>query len=164
MDQSAPASHFQYLLSHAEPAAIAWIQGNASEPQLSGSVKFYQTSYGGVLIEAQIFGLPNIHMPGDSSFYGMHIHEYGDCSRPFERTGNHYNPGKMPHPLHAGDLLPLLGNQGYAYLVFYDKRFSVNDIIGRSVVIHSMADDFTSQPSGNSGSKIGCGTIRKMTT
>ena len=75
MNHPTPASHFQYLLTHAEPAAIAWIQGNVSRPQLAGSVKFYQTSYGGVLIEAQIFGLPNISTPGSSSFYGMHIHE-----------------------------------------------------------------------------------------
>ena len=57
MYQPTPASHFQYLLTHAEPSAIAWIQGNASQPQLAGSVKFYQTSYGGVLIAAEIFGL-----------------------------------------------------------------------------------------------------------
>ena len=136
------------------------MQGNASQPQLAGSVKFYQTSYGGVLIEAEIFGLPGINIPGSSSFYGMHIHEHGDCTRPFGQTGDHYNPGNLPHPQHAGDLPPLLGCQGYAYLVCYDKRFFVDDILGRSVVIHSMADDFTSQPSGNSGNKIGCGVIR----
>lgn len=162
MYQPTPASHFQYLLNHAEPSAIAWIQGNNSEPQLAGSVKFYQTSYGGVLIEAEIFGLPNIDTPNSSSFYGMHIHERGNCTIPFDQTGEHYNPQNMPHPQHAGDLLPLLGNQGYAYQVFYDKRFFVKDIIGRSVIIHSMADDFSSQPSGNSGDKIGCGVIQSV--
>lgn len=162
MYQPTPSSHFQYLLSHTSPSAIAWIHGNASQPQLAGSVKFYQTSYGGVLIEAEIFGLPNIHMTGSSNFYGMHIHEHGDCTMPFTQTGNHYNPGNMPHPQHAGDLPPLLGNQGYAFQVFYDKRFFVDDILGRSVVIHSMADDFNSQPSGNSGDKIGCGVINPV--
>lgn len=103
MYQSTPASHFQYLLAHAAPAAVAWIQGNASQPQLAGSVKFYQTSYGGVLIAAEIFGLPNIHIQGSGNFYGMHIHEYGNCSIPFDQTGNHYNPDHMPHPQHAGD-------------------------------------------------------------
>ena len=160
MYQPTPASHFQYLLTHAAPAAIAWIQGNDAQPQLAGSVKFYRTSYGGVLIAAEIFGLPNIKVPGSSNFYGMHIHEYGNCARPFDQTGDHYNPGKMPHPQHAGDMPPLLGNQGYAYLVFYDKRFSIDDILGRSVVIHSMPDDFMTQPSGNSDGKIGCGVIQ----
>ena len=83
MYQSTPASHFQYLLAHAAPAAVAWIQGNASQPQLAGSVKFYQTSYGGVLMEAEIFGLPNIHIQGSGNFYGMHIHEYGNCTITF---------------------------------------------------------------------------------
>lgn len=164
MYQPTPASHFSYLLTHAAPAAVAWIQGNAAYPHLAGSVKFFQTSYGGVLMEAEIFGLPNISIPGSSSFYGMHIHENGDCTRPFEQTGGHYNPGNLPHPQHAGDLPPLLGNQGYAYLVCYDRRFFVDDILGRSVVIHSMADDFTSQPSGNSGDKIGCGVIQPVTS
>ena len=50
--------------------------------------------------------------------------------------------------------------QGYAWLSFYDKRFTIKDILGRSVVVHSGADDFHSQPSGNSGAKIACGVIR----
>lgn len=162
MYSSSPSSHFQYLLSHAQPAAIAWLQGGASAPRLAGSVKFYQTTYGGVLLETEVFGLPNVDTPGSSSFYGMHIHEYGDCTQPFDQTGGHYNPENMPHPQHAGDLPPLLGCQGYAYQVVYDKRFFVKDIIGRSLVIHGMADDFTSQPSGNSGKKIGCGIIQSV--
>lgn len=162
MYQPTPADNFLYLLNQGQPRAIAWIQGNASQPQLSGAVKFYQTPYGGVLVEAEIFGLPNINTPGSSDYYAMHIHESGNCARPFDQTGNHYNPTNMPHPQHAGDMPPLLGNQGYAYQVFYDKRFSIDEIIGRSVIIHSHADDFMTQPSGNSGDKIGCGTIRFM--
>jgi len=160
MYQATPASIFLPILAQDHPRAIAWVNGNASQPQLSGSVKFYETPYGGVLVEAQIFGLPNIETQGSSNFYGMHIHEFGNCTRPFSQTGDHYNPEQMPHPQHAGDMPPLMGNQGYAYLVFYDKRFLISDIVGKSVVIHSMADDFHSQPSGNSGDKIGCGIIK----
>ena len=58
-------------------------------------------------------------------------------------------------------MIPLLGNQGYAWTSFYDKRFAIDDIIGKSVVIHSRRDDFTTQPAGDSGEKIGCGVIRK---
>lgn len=54
-----------------------------------------------------------------------------------------------------------MGNQGYAWTVFYDKRVTIQDIVGRSVVIHAMPDDFMTQPSGNSGAKIGCGVIRQ---
>lgn len=160
--QITPQISFAQLLLYEQPGALSWVSGNAANPQLSGLVKFYQTSYGGVLAAAEIFGLPNINQPGSSNFYAMHIHEFGDCSGNFDKSGMHYNPADQEHPAHAGDLPPLLGNQGYAFSVFYDKRFTLPEIIGRSVIIHSMPDDFTTQPSGNSGEKIGCGEIRKV--
>lgn len=154
-----PGTAFTQLLLHNHPGAIAWINGSEKYPDLNGAVKFYHTTYGGVLVEAEIFGLPNIGLPGSSNFYAMHIHDSGDCSDHFSHTGLHYNPGNMPHPGHAGDMPPLLSNQGYAFSVFYDKRYTIQEIIGRSVIIHEKPDDFTSQPSGNAGDKIGCGRI-----
>lgn len=44
--------------------------------------------------------------------------------------------------------------------VLLDK-IKINDIIGRVVIIHDMPDDFTTQPSGNSGTKIACGRIER---
>lgn len=161
-NQITPRISFLELLTYERPDAAAWVTGNAAHPRLSGLVKFYRTSYGGVLVEAEIFGLPNITGQGSSNFYAMHIHEFGNCSGNFEKTGSHYNPADQPHPEHAGDLLPLLGNQGYAWSAFYDKRFTIEEIIGKSVIIHSGRDDFTTQPSGDSGDKIGCGEIRRM--
>lgn len=143
------------------PYAHATITGNADNPLLHGIAHFYPVSFGGVLIETEVYGLPFEGIPSYSQFYGMHIHETGDCTLPFDRTGNHYNPGNMLHPGHAGDLPPLLGNTGYAYNVFYTDRFDLTNIIGRSLVIHSAPDDFTTQPSGNSGTKIACGVITK---
>ncbi len=160
MYQFTPRLTFVNILEKNKPRAMAWVTGNSSNPQLSGLVKFYDTPYGGVLIEAEIFGLPNISSQDSSDFYAMHIHEFGDCSNSFANTGGHYNPANLPHPQHAGDLLPLLGNQGYAWVSFYDKRFTVDNIIGKSVVIHANRDDFTTQPAGDSGEKIGCGVIR----
>lgn len=159
-DYLTPGRRFSALLNRGVPQAVAWISGYSGSPQPGGSVKFYDTGYEGVLVEAELFGLPNISKEGASDFYAMHIHQYGDCSNGFKNTGEHYNPTMQPHPQHAGDMPPLLSNQGYAWTAFYDKRFSIKDIIGKSVVIHSYKDDFTSQPSGNSGIKIGCGVIR----
>lgn len=143
------------VLNNTAPSAFAKISGNGSNPKLHGTAYFYNTPFGGPLAEVEVFGLPK----NDSSFYGMHIHENGDCTPPFDKTGNHYNPGNTSHPLHAGDMPPLLGSDGYAYSVFYTGRFTINDIINRSIIIHDMADDFKTQPSGNSGTKIGCGVI-----
>lgn len=152
--------NFINILRYNKPKAMAWMNGNFTNPQLSGLVKFYSTEYGGTLIEAEIYGLPDINTPGSTNFYAMHIHEHGDCSQDFMHTGSHYSRNSEPHPKHTGDLIPLLGNQGYAWCAFYDKRIVIPEIIGRSVIIHAMPDDFTTQPAGNSGDKIGCGVIR----
>lgn len=150
------------ILSGNHPQALAWIAGNADHPSLNGMVKIYNIPYDGILIEAEIFNLPDMQNGSAASFFGFHIHERGDCSDNFQHTGNHYNPSDSPHPFHAGDLPPLMATQGYAWTAFYDNRLSVSDLIGKSVVIHSQPDDFTTQPSGNSGEKIACGIIRPL--
>lgn len=160
MREITPGQTFLWHLQNTSPAATAWISGNDEYPGLSGLVKFYATPYEGVLIEAELFGLPNMETPGSSDFYAMHIHAYGDCTPPFDNTGAHYTKDNALHPQHAGDLIPLLGNQGYAWSAFYDKRFRISEIAGRSLIIHKNPDDFHTQPSGNSGDKIGCGIIR----
>ncbi len=154
-----PRIAFMQFLTYERPAATAWVTGNREYPKISGLVKFYQTSYGGVLVEAEFFGLPNIDEPNSSDFYAMHIHEFGNCHGNFDSAGGHYNPGNMPHPMHTGDMPPLLANQGYAWTAFYDKRFTLEEIIGKSVILHSSSDDFRSQPAGNSGTRIACGEI-----
>ena len=65
------------------------------------------------------------------------------------------------HPYHAGDLPPLFGSGGVAVSVFLTDRFHLEDIIGKTVIIHSSPDDFTTQPSGNAGAKIACGEIKR---
>lgn len=161
MYQFTPRLTFLHILHVNKPNAVAWVTGGSQEPQISGLVKFYDTPYDGVLVEAEIFGLPNRNMQDSTAFYAMHIHENGDCSDNFSHTGNHYNPSGQLHPTHAGDLVPLFSNQGYAWSSFYDKRFAIDEILGRSVIIHAMPDDFMTQPSGNSGEKIACGIIRQ---
>lgn len=141
------------------PYAAAQIRGGMEAPQLSGCVQFYQEN-GCVLIVAKISGLPK---ESETGFFGFHIHEGDTCSgTDFSGTGSHYNPTDQAHPKHAGDLPPLLACQGNAYLSVRTDRFSVKDIIGRTVVIHSDLDDFHSQPAGNAGKKIACGVIRKV--
>ena len=140
------------------PDAVARITGGAEAPQLSGRVEFYQEN-GCVLVAARISGLPR---ESETGFFGFHIHQGRDCSGAgFSGTGSHYNPAERVHPAHAGDLPPLLECRGRAYLSFRTDRFSVNDISGRTVVIHSDPDDFHTQPAGNAGKKIACGVIRK---
>ena len=108
MRDNTPGAIFTDILQNNMPEAVAWINGNWDNPQLSGLVKFYKTPYEGILIEGEVFGLPNIAMPGETNFYAMHIHEYGDCTKPFDKTGNHYTRDGELHPQHSGDMIPLL--------------------------------------------------------
>lgn len=140
------------------PDAAANVQGGRLFPSLNGIVRFYSTPFDGIVIEAEFAGLPSSNEAAPE-FLGLHIHENGDCSDEFSNTGEHFNPIALPHPKHSGDLPPLLNNSGYAYTMFYDDFLSIRQIIGRSIVVHRMRDDFTTQPSGDSGSKIGCGVI-----
>lgn len=153
---------FFKALMDGKPYAMAQIAGNGGFPALGGVVYFYDTPTGGVLVYAEVGGLPDYMNRAESSFFGMHIHEYGDCSKPFDKTGMHFNPQNLEHPNHAGDLPPLMSNRGYAWMTFYDERLILDDIVGKSVVIHGMRDDFNSQPSGDSGEKIGCGVIQRV--
>ena len=141
------------------PDAVARIRGGMEAPQLTGCVAFYQEN-GCVLVVAKIFGLPSA---SETGFFGFHIHQGENfCGTDFSGTGSHYNPTEQAHPKHAGDLPPLLACQGNAYLSVRSDRFSVKDIIGRTVVIHSDPDDFHTQPAGNAGKKIACGVICKV--
>ncbi len=147
---------FHSITSQGSPEALAWIKGNKDYPNLCGRIFFFSTPFSGIIISGEVYGLPT-----DSDFFGLHIHEFGDCTPPFEQTGGHYNPTNALHPEHSGDLPPLLGNDGYAFFAYYTNRLSINEIIEKSIIIHSQRDDFTSQPAGDSGMKIGCGVIKK---
>ena len=140
-----------------KPNSAADISGGENYPGIRGRVIFRQQK-NGVLVTADIYGLPTGETGCDSGVFGFHIHEGEDCGsngqEPFSNTKGHYNPGDCPHPYHAGDLPPLFENDGYAYMSFLTNRFTATEIIGRTVVIHLKPDDFHSQPSGNSGEKM----------
>ena len=148
---------YQTIVAATNGDAAAHIVGGPTAPHLRGNVLFYQKiNY--VLVEIHVSGLPN----NETGFFGLHIHEGGSCSGAgFSETGSHYNPSGMQHPIHAGDLPPLLRCNDGAYLAVRTNRFRVQDVIGKTVVIHSGPDDFVSQPAGNAGEKIACGVIER---
>lgn len=137
--------------------AVAHLRGGREYPQIRGTVTFRQRQ-DGVLVEAAVSGLPKT----ETGFFGFHIHQGGDCGgEAFGDSGGHFNPGKTGHPNHAGDLPPLLGDFGRARMAVLTGRFHVEEVIGRTVVLHEAPDDFHTQPSGDSGRKIACGVIRR---
>jgi Cu-Zn family superoxide dismutase len=146
------------------PRATAKLEPAPGNP-VWGSVSFTETS-GGVLVRADVRSLP------PSREFGFHVHEKGQCTPPdFMSAGGHFNPGSKPHAhfeqgeRHAGDLRNLRSDaEGNATYVFETKLLAVreglNSVVGRAVVIHAQADDYKSQPAGNSGPRIACGLIR----
>ena len=133
--------------------------GVATFTQISGNVR--------IVLEAK--GLP----PGP---HGVHIHEVGKCEGPqFTSAGGHFNPEKKQHGMlnpqgaHAGDLPNLtVAGDGSGRLESTTDRItlgagasSVFDADGSALVVHAAADDFTTDPTGNSGGRIACGVIVK---
>ncbi|NCC87734.1 MAG: superoxide dismutase family protein [Clostridia bacterium] len=147
-----------------KPDAISIIKGSKAYSNINGKVMFYQTNQG-VLVVADILGLPSPIEKCANPVFAFHIHEgescTGDMLDDFANAMKHYNPNNCPHPYHAGDLPPLFGNDGTAFSAFLTNRFTVKEVVGRTIIIHDKPDDFTTQPSGNSGNKIACGKIRK---
>ena len=147
------------------PDAVAVIRGRAENKGIHGTIKFYQAT-SGVLTVADIHGLPTKSNVCKTPIFAFHIHSGSDCSGnandPFANAGSHYNPNDCPHPYHAGDMPPLFGARGRAFLAFLTDRFNVNEILGKTVIIHDGLDDFTTQPSGNAGNKIACGVISEV--
>lgn len=143
--------------------AVAYVEGRGGA--LHGRVTFRQKIQG-VLVTVEIYGLPVQSKECGEGVFGFHIHEGAGCGGteqdPFSESKGHYNPSNCPHPYHAGDLPPLFSDNGYAYLSVMTGRFSVEEIIGKTVIIHDHPDDFTTQPAGNSGRKMACGVIERL--
>ena len=131
---------------------------------VAGTVRFTEAA-GRVRAHVELTGLaPN-------SEHGFHVHDKGDCSAPDAASaGGHFNPGGTAHgragvaPHHAGDLPGLRADA--AGKVRTDLELTgvtlapgPTSIVGRSVLVHRDADDYTTQPSGNAGPRIACGVI-----
>lgn len=144
------------VLAGGDPGAWAYLQGSSEYPDLKGLALFYPMG-SSTLVVVTVQGLPG------TGFHGLHIHEGGNCigdaKDPFAAAGAHFNPENTEHPNHAGDLPPLLSDGGTAFLATVTGRFTPEEVIGRTMIIHAMADDFRSQPAGDSGMKIACGEI-----
>jgi Cu-Zn family superoxide dismutase len=130
---------------------------------VQGTVGFHETD-GHLMVHAQLSGLA----PG--SEHGFHIHEKGDCSAPDGTSaGGHFNPDGKPHGAqggehHAGDMPSLVADANGkvdAHFMLMGPTVSAGpaSIIGRGLIVHAKADDYMTQPTGNSGARLACGVI-----
>ena len=170
-------------------AALATLAGCASQPASDAAAHSAGTASSahaalapasGSLVSGTLAFVPmgdGVHVTGDigglapNSTHGFHIHETGDCSAAdASSAGGHFNPSgeahgraSAPHH-HLGDNDNLLADaNGVAHVNAHFAGVVLggggDDIIGKAVVVHANADDYTSQPSGNAGARIACGVI-----
>lgn len=107
--------------------------------------------------------------------HGFHIHAAGTCEPPaFASAGPHWNPVGKVHGKdvsggpHMGDLPNLIvaaDGQGHLEITVPDAQLSAGatpllDSDGAAIVIHAAADDYKTDPSGNSGARIVCGVFK----
>lgn len=120
---------------------------------------------GGLLTTGALQGLP----PG---VHGIHLHSTGQCVPPFESAGPHWNPiGRQhgfenPRGPHAGDMPNITVNaDGSATVRVATQGGTLHgsagllDADGASVVVHEQADDYRTDPAGNSGPRLFCGGL-----
>src|SRR3954454_3019154 len=146
----------------AEPPGGAPMPLINSGGQTIGSVRAWQTT-GGISFHVAATGLPH-------GLHGIHVHPIGRCDPPdFASAGTHWNPLGRQHGLnnpqgpHAGDLpnveVAANGVLNQTLVLPHASLAELLDADGASILIHANADDYVSQPSGNSGPKIACAVL-----
>jgi len=148
--------------------AVAHLTARNGQP--AGTANFIATSHG-VLIEFDLRGLT----PGP---HAIHIHTSGNCDPKvaftsagpdlsFDQTKMHGflaphgpHPGDLPNEFAANDGTIRASVISIAISLGNGKK-SIFDRDGASLIVHARADDYVSQPAGNSGDRVACGVIER---
>lgn len=149
-----------------ETKSVVVSMGSKSGSDVSGSITLTQAD-GMVNMVANLNGLTK-------GTHAIHIHENGDCSSDDGKSaGGHWNPtdenhGKWGEQMHhSGDIGNLeADDKGNASLSFETDKWCIGcddmakNVVGKSFIVHALADDFESQPSGAAGERVACGVIK----
>jgi Cu-Zn family superoxide dismutase len=184
-----PTSQFPQTTATAK-AIVAGFSDSAShgkDTAIHGTVTFKAFGDSGVLVQGSISGLTK------GKAYAIHIHQFGNCRTPDASGDHfgaplelHGNPFDTVGHHHRGDLPNLqVDSNGVGHFELLTEVINLDtvgmgtdtaivdsirgkdstsrSIIGRSVVVHSLPDDYFTQPAGNSNGRIACGVIRSTT-
>ena len=149
-----------------EPTASASLSGLDGADH--GTITLTQTP-NGVLLTADFQGVP-------AGVHGFHIHETGSCdaATEFSSAGGHYGGVSDTHGIlveggpHSGDMPNIHVPENGALMIevlntnislLEDGDGYLMDEDGSAIILHSGADDYTSQPSGDAGGRIACGVV-----
>lgn len=150
--------------------AAAFIFGGPLAPNIKGMALFSDVQ-GGTEVFIEVYGLPPYRPATNGNPpigpFGFHLHENGTClvgnaSDPFMAAGEHWNPTNQPHGNHSGDFPVIFSNRGYARMSFFTDKFKVEQVVGKTIIIHENPDDYRTQPSGASGKRLACGLIQEI--
>jgi Cu-Zn family superoxide dismutase len=133
----------------------------------AGTATITVPAHGNPILRIVVSGLP-------AGVHGVHIHTTGKCEGPaFTSAGGHLNPAGHQHGKdnpagsHLGDLSNLTvdshGNGELVQPMTVDAttlRAQLLDADGAAVVVHTAADDYHTDPSGNSGARIACAVLK----
>ena len=125
-------------------------------------------------VRADVSGLA----PG---FHGFHVHEGSTCAGDFTSAGGHLNPTASGHGAHVGDMPVLHADRdGRARTSFVTDHFTVDQVVGRTVMVHAGRDNLANIPeryrssaegappagpdamtlaTGDSGGRVACGAV-----
>lgn len=146
--------------------SVSVIMKSTNDHTVSGQVNFNENN-NEVSMDASFTGL----QPGA---HAIHLHAKADCSAADAKSaGGHWNPTNEQHGewgsqngYHKGDIGNFdVDDSGNGHITMQTNEWCIgcNDdnknILGKSVIVHQGSDDFTSQPSGNAGTRVACGEI-----
>lgn len=135
-----------------------------------GAVTLTSLGTDGTEVKLDVSGL-------EQGTHAMHFHKTGKCVGPdFKSAGGHFNPTNMEHGFdtaggpHAGDMKNIeVGVSGEGVFTVTNDRVSIRkvdsdlppllDADGSALILHMKADDYSSQPSGAAGARVGCAEL-----
>lgn len=147
--------------------AEAVLTGTYPDTALSGTAKFETGSDGKVKMNIEITVAAK-----SGKEVAVHIHEHGDCSDNGKMAHGHWNPTNAQHgkwgsdSFHSGDIGNIkLDSKGKGSVTIETDLWTLGgapgkNILGKAIIVHGGVDDFKTQPTGDAGSRIGCGVIK----
>jgi len=147
--------------------AVAKLSGTYADTTVDGTVKF------DVDLSGKVKMTLDMTIPSKAGrTVAVHIHEHGDCSDTAKMAHGHWNPTNAQHGkwgsgnFHAGDIGNIkLNIKGKGTMSLTTELWTLGgkpdkNLLGRSIIIHGGMDDYKTQPTGNSGTRVGCGVIK----
>lgn len=150
------------MVAHAE----AMIMSTYTDTAVTGTAKFDT-------LDGKVKMVLELNIPSKSGKeVAVHLHEHGDCGDSGKMAHGHWNPTNAQHgkwgtgSFHSGDIGNVkLDSKGKGSVTIETDLWTLGgmadkNILGKAVIVHGGVDDFTTQPTGNAGSRIGCGVIQ----